>query len=359
MLHVSECFGGGVLEVVRELVERLPDYGIQSAIAYGRRDETPLSLASVFPPTVPAFELPWEGRSILAQLRARRALAQVIKHWRPDVIHLHSTFAGVVGALTGRGNVFTIYTPHGYSFLRTTHSRLGRGGIVFVERRIAARVDAVVGVSEHEALLARQTARAGTTFVVPNGISELDGLVLPPQPAPKGRPLVVAMGRIAPARLPSETAAILRSVASMADVLWIGGGSDSRLLAHVDRAGIERTGWVSRDGALAKLRLASVFVHWSAWDGLPLAILEAMALDVPVIGRDIPPVRELLAPEQLCTTVEGASRAIVALLSDPHRRAAALASQEASRRRYGASEMAASWAEVYRRTRSPLGVAQC
>jgi len=55
------------------------------------------------------------------------------------------------------------------------------------------------------------------------------------------------------------------------------------------------TGLLSREAVYAELLAADLFVSPSVREGLPIAVLEAMALDRPVLLSDIPPHREILS----------------------------------------------------------------
>jgi glycosyltransferase involved in cell wall biosynthesis len=53
------------------------------------------------------------------------------------------------------------------------------------------------------------------------------------------------------------------------------------------------TGLIPREEVYNELRSADVFVSTSVWEGLPIAVLEAMALRRPVVLSDIGPHREI------------------------------------------------------------------
>ena len=55
----------------------------------------------------------------------------------------------------------------------------------------------------------------------------------------------------------------------------------------------------ARDDIPDLMVAADVFVLPSRWEGLPGAVIEAMALETPVVATDLPGVREVLGPELL------------------------------------------------------------
>jgi glycosyltransferase involved in cell wall biosynthesis len=184
--------------------------------------------------------------------------------------------------------------------------------------------------------------------IVPNGIPELDD---PPGGAhdrDTKRPRVVAMGRTDTARRPVEAAGILASVADVAHVEWVGGaGRGGVPAAAITRQGVPLTGWLPRHEALERLRAATACLHWAAWDGRPLIVLEAMAYDVVVVSSDIPPLRELLEPGQLCASADEASRLLRRVLTEPRFRAQLLEGQRRRRAGAGARRMTDEWRDLY------------
>ena len=81
-------------------------------------------------------------------------------------------------------------------------------------------------------------------------------------------------------------------------LIFIGGGRlGTELEARIDRAGlrdrVSLRGLIPREEVFVACAEADVFVSTSNGEGLPVAVLEAMAAGCPVILSDIPPHREL------------------------------------------------------------------
>jgi glycosyltransferase involved in cell wall biosynthesis len=354
VLHVVEAFGGGVFEVVRLLAEYLAADGHPVAIAYGRRSETPEDVRAKIAPEVELFPLPWDRRAPREQLAAARALRRLAASWEHDVVHLHSSFAGVVGSLALPRSTPKVYTPHGYSF--TMQSRGGSKRALFksVERVTSRGVDAIGAVSEAEARDAEQVAPAGKVVVIRNGIPELDEPPAAQAPERPGRPRAIAVGRITEQRQPASAARILASVADIADVSWVGGAGRGGIPeSAVSDQGVPVSGWLERPEVLAALSGATVYLHWTAWDGQPLSILEAMAENVVVVASDIEPCQEILGPRQICASEGEASELIRRILSDRGFREDLLASQRERSALFGARRMAYEWRSVYERLAAP------
>jgi glycosyltransferase involved in cell wall biosynthesis len=337
---------------VRSLAGGLATTGHEVAIACGERPETPADLRGDLPADVALHRLPWHRRTLGAQIPAGRALRRLVREWAPDLVHLHSSFAGALGAVAVPRGPALVYTPHSYASARAADGGLRVAGYRAAERLIARRCDLVGAVSEAEAVLAREVARARRVAIVRNGIPELDPGAEPGASPRPERPLVVAAGRIGPQRRPAETARILAALTDLADLAWIGAAprdEDAPLRA----AGVRVTGWLPRAETLAALGAATVYVHWSAWDGLSLALLEALAHDAVVVASDIAANREVVGASQVCSTEAEAIAVARAVLEDPALREELLARQRERRRAFGATRMTSEWEAVYTRLLDP------
>ena len=67
-----------------------------------------------------------------------------------------------------------------------------------------------------------------------------------------------------------------------------------RLRGELKSDNIEITGWVNRERALRYLNESDMFVLFSAWEGLPIALLEAMYLEKVCVAAPIPGIKDVI-----------------------------------------------------------------
>jgi glycosyltransferase involved in cell wall biosynthesis len=233
---------------------------------------------------------PRPGRDAAAVLRLRRLIARS----EPDVVHAHGLRAAAAAALAQPRRP-------GPALLVTVHNAAPPGALsaaVYraLERLAARRADAVLCVS---ADLAERMRRAGARDVA------LAVVPAPPAAAPSagavekaradiaagGRPLVLAVGRLAPQKgfdLLVEAMIGLRD-RDPAPVLAIAGeGSLADQLAaqaRASRVGVRFLG--PRCDIPALLAAADVAVVPSRWEGQPLIVQEALRAGRPLVASRV------------------------------------------------------------------------
>jgi len=321
ILHVVESLGSGVTTALEDYLRSTPGY-VHVVLGWRRRgaqtgDELARLAAGVLP--LPA------GR--LAQLRAVRRWVQRL---RPDVVHAHSSYAGLYARLLPRrlaGAV--VYTPHGFSFERRDVPAPLRAGFWLAEAALSLRGDGVAAVGPREAELARRLPGRQPVTYVPNVIRLVEPVeppaaaeepVEPPAAAETGAPpclRLATLGRITPAKDPGfflRLVALGRELGLPLRWIWVGGGEPAEEQALRD-AGVVVTGWSSRPAALGWLATADVYVHTAAWEGAPVSVLEAAALGLPIVARRNPALAALGMPS-LCDTPEALIEAISPLVDE-------------------------------------------
>ncbi|MFD5829183.1 glycosyltransferase [Lentzea sp. NPDC060358] len=249
-----------------------------------------------------------------------RALRAILRRLRPDVVHLHSSKAGLA-RLVLRGRTPTLFQPHLWSF-RIAGGLLSRA-CRFWEARASRWTDLLVCVSDDELETGREAGVTAPAEVVCNGV---DVRALRPQPKTDDVPTAVCVGRLAHQK---GQDLLLRAWPRVVERL-----PDARLLIVGDgplKAALQATGhpgveWHGHSETPAEFYArADVVVLPSRAEGMALVPLEAMACGRSVVAFDVEGVRqsigdagEVVAPQNIAALAQ----AVAARLADPELAAA-------------------------------------
>jgi glycosyltransferase involved in cell wall biosynthesis len=340
VLHVVEAFGGGVAAVLTDYVASLPELH-HVVLAYRRPG---VQIGNGLHGRAELIDLP-DGK--LAQIRA---VQDAVQRLRPDVIHAHSSYAGgYVRLATRRHDARIVYSPHCYSFQRRDVPGMARAGFWMAEAALSFRTDAVAAVGEWEKELAVRLPKRSKVVLVPHRVQLPPDL---PEPPETNDGPVVTVGRIVPQKDPSffaDAARDARLLGGDREWRWVGGG-DERLERLLRDSGVIVTGWRPRDAVLRELASAHAYVHTAAWEGNPVTVLEAASVGLPIVARDIPPVRHAGVERLASTPIELAQ--MVLELDDPVRHKIAIEEAAAFVTRTTARSQSGALRELYGLTAS-------
>jgi glycosyltransferase involved in cell wall biosynthesis len=258
----------------------------------------------------------WSRRPLdPANLEAVRTVRRAVGSGRYDVVHVHTPVAGFVTryALRGRGldGPALVYTAHGFHFTRGRHTAVN-SAYVALERLAGRWTDHLVVINAEDE---RQASALG--IMPANRVTRVPGVGIDARIWSRraGSPQSSAASREAAGIAPGERYAvcvgefnpgkrhvdvIAAFAAGAADdlaLVLLGDGPElGRCRALAERLGV--TGRVHFLGHRHDVREivagASVMLHASVREGLPRAVMEAMSLEVPVVGADARGTRDLL-----------------------------------------------------------------
>jgi glycosyltransferase involved in cell wall biosynthesis len=250
-------------------------------------------------------------------VRGLLELVALLRRERPDILHAHSSKAGVLGRLAAAlsGVPIRIFSVHGWAF--SAHTGLASMLYLWAERAMRPLTTLTVCVAESEraAGLASRVCDPERTIVIRSGV---DAQAPIPTRDDGADPTLVAVGRLQRPKDPLTLARALGRLQARFSAVIVGDGPDRpRLEAEIRRLGLERAVVLTGNSADVAdlLSRADVFVLSSTSEGLPLSILEAMAAALPVVATSVGGVPE---------AVEEGETGLLVPPRDPVRLAAAL-----------------------------------
>jgi glycosyltransferase involved in cell wall biosynthesis len=246
------------------------------------------------------FELAPKGRLAHSLVMARQ-VRQIVREWQPDVVHLHSSFAGLfvrpwLALRPHRPRV--VYCAHGWAFDRRVSAASNRVSAT-IERCLSAASDAIVCVSQADRRTALSAGIADRRLVViPNGIRDLDAPLDTTAARarwPEGCRRLLFVGRLDDQKGIDILAEVLRGLGEGVFAVIVGapvvGGQMPDLPANC-----VVTGWLAREDIAALYAAAEVLVMPSRWEGLPIVAIEAQRAGLPVVSSAVGGLTEVVDP---------------------------------------------------------------
>lgn len=274
VLHIVEAFGGGVFSFLADLVNETAD-DFEIYIAYGVRSQTPENFRKFFSDKVHFICVESFGREISLKndFKAYFELKRIIKDVNPQVVHLHSSKAGFLGRFAANCKKRrVIYNPHGFSFLMEDCSALKRKAYRIIEKAATINRAVTVGCSKGEYQEAKKLNKRAVWINNGVNISKLDKICPEVTPIQETSFKVCTLARIGYQKQPGVFNKIAEKLPET-EFTWIG---DGELRTELSSPNIKITGWLKKDDAVDLMTKHSVFMLTSAWEGLPISLLEAM-----------------------------------------------------------------------------------
>lgn len=373
--------GGPALHAVL-LNDRLDPSRYDSRLVAGRVEDAEGDWLTLFGRAPERFEsVPALGREMRGwrDWSAFWSLVRLMRSFRPHVVHTHTSKAGALGRLAAaccRVPV-VVHTYHGHVF-DAYFSPLKTRFVVATERLLAFGTSALVAVTARvrRDVLARGIGGDDQVVVVSLG---LDLAPLVAAPALRGElrrelglapetPLVGIVARLVPIKAHETFLDAARAIAPVRpDIVFLVVGDGERraeLEAAVSAAGLaSRVRFLGWRADLARLYAdLDVVVLTSKNEGLPVALIEAMAASRPVVSTRAGGVEDVVTDGETGVVVEigdvpAVARAVVDLIEDPARAARLGAAASASVvRRFDSTRLIDDVDALYQRLLADRGV---
>lgn len=251
---------------------------------------------------IPCYTIPHFCRELSARkdLNAFWELYKLLRQKKFDVVHTHSSKTGVIGRIAAKFARVpkVIHTVHGFAFPAAT-SKKSFYLYFFMEWFAKFFTDELIVLNKCDQDIAvnKLGYAKKNVHIIPNGVDInkfLPNLIPKPNPPIK----IIMVGRLWPQKDPKT---LFRAVKMLLEknidvtVTFVGDGElmhELNKLAENYPKNIIFLGW--KDNISELLPQQSVFVLPSLWEGMPLAILEAMSCGLPCVVTNIPGNNDLV-----------------------------------------------------------------
>jgi glycosyltransferase involved in cell wall biosynthesis len=236
--------------------------------------------------------------------RAFLSLVRSMARFAPDIVDAHLFHADVPGRIAA----WLVRRKRQPLFV--SHQQLADGGArwhrLLLERLTARGVDRFACVSHSVARAAHQQLGLASRrlVVLPNGRELSSFLALQPID-PTRQPPCWSIGVVGRLRPQKDHALLLEALALLPATLvvqaWVAGEGPllESLQARAAQLGVtKRVHWLGRrEDIPTLLATTDLFVMCSAYEGLPVAAVEAMAAARPIVATDVPGLRDCLTSQ--------------------------------------------------------------
>lgn len=301
ILHITQATIGGTLEYLKLFFTHInkDEYEVYLACpSYGPMKKEIENIGVKVYPLEMAREI-----SLKDDLSSFIEMKRLIKKVSPDIVHLHSSKAGVLGKLASYLNrTPCIYNAHGWSFSMNVSDKKKKI-YSLIEKYTSLFCSKIVNISEYEYNLAKQYKIASDKklITIHNGIdiekykknNYCKELILEELKIPQNSFIVGIVARISEQKDPIKFIEIAKKVCEIDNEIyfvWVGDGElrnevEELVIRYNLENKIKITGWTNN--VPKYISIFDIGILTSQWEGFGLSIVEYMASGKPVIASDI------------------------------------------------------------------------
>ncbi|NQJ72113.1 glycosyltransferase family 4 protein [Streptococcus suis] len=240
-------------------------------------------------------------------------IRKVIKEISPDIVYLHSTFAGVVGRIASIGlPTKVVYNPHGWSF-KMDNNYLKKLLFKLIEFLLSFLTDKFILISKSEFALANQiSVNKSKLSLINNGVevSQCYSLNKIEEIFPNEDFIIGMVGRLSPPKeyfFFIDFAKQITQIRNDTNFIIVG---DGELRSEIEKMVLDNglqdkifiTGWV--DNPRDYIEKFDQAILFSRWEGLSLTIAEYMSQKKPILATNIGGINDLITEGETGMLIE-------------------------------------------------------
>jgi len=295
----GDAIGGASMHVL-QLAKAVKQSGCSVTLVFGGVDGKIVSMCKeagldtiVLPQLVRSLH-PWYD------LAALFALRKLIKKIQPDLVHLHSSKAALLGRIAAwLCKVPAIVTVHGWPFVHP-QSKVSKAVYFILERSMVAFTAKFITVSKVDYCIALQQLKVqpAQLELIHNGIENDQSFAPIKSDTINAECSIICVARF---ETQKDHRTLLLALKQISHIPWrlrlVGSGpllAETKQLAG--QLGMsEKVEFLGERSDVAELLTqADLFVLLSHWESLPISIIEAMRAGLPVIASNVGGITELV-----------------------------------------------------------------
>jgi glycosyltransferase involved in cell wall biosynthesis len=287
ILHAAETIKGGVATVLKQIVEaQISQSEVTSVLCIVPYDQV-TELSIIKSKNILTFKR--SGRNLRSYLAFSSKFINSIIKIKPDVVHLHSTFAGVMGRLILLLISFyhrpkaIVYCPHAFAFMMDGSS-LKKTLYVNIEKFLLRFTDLVICVSMYEKKTAMELGlKASKLRLIYNGVIDKN---VERVNTKKNNIELLFVGRLDFQKGYDILAKAMNLLNNEPFHLTVVGDYVHGSIEKEELKNITYVGWVNSIDIEKYFINADALVIPSRWEGFAMVPLEAMSYSLPIIASD-------------------------------------------------------------------------
>ena len=293
ILHVAETAKGGVGSVITDLVTSASENEHLVLVPKSHADHILYNKKYTFIRS---------GRNISSFLRLAHAFIKVFNTKKPEIIHLHSTYAGLIVRflslfIPSIRKTKIIYTPHAFPFLMTKQSVLINKLSIYLERTLSKFTDMIVCNSIYERNMALNVGiDKDKLLTIYNGVEVQSNYLCKKKIDENDTSQIKTLfvGRFDYQKGYDILLEIVRKVEGNFSFDVIGEGVNE-YVERLDKNNLNYHGWLSKKEIEEYYKNSTFLIMPSRWESFGLIAVEAQSFGLPVLANNICSLPEVIS----------------------------------------------------------------
>ncbi len=309
VMIIAETCKDGVGKHVADLVRNLNKEKYEIVLVHGIRrvDYYFEIMMKMMQGKIISEEVKTFNRNIhpLDDLKALIRINGLMRKYRPEIVHCHSSKAGVIGRMTAKGKSYVkkmYYTPHAYAVQNKELVQIKYRLYLWVEKKMAASQKAYtinVSQGEQQFALRAKIMEDHQSSVIYNAIEDIPripensrGLIRTELKLSGKQTMVVCVARLYDQKYPDLFLRIAKEVAEERPTIafvWVGEGPLlEAMVAKVNEESLHNVHFIGhRKDVHYILDAADIYLSTARYEGMPYTLIEACRSGLPMVASDI------------------------------------------------------------------------